>query len=137
MNSHGNKSDPRARLVAETFHDDWAGGPTATFARRAAAHARTRRTARRVIVAAGAVTALALAFFVSTRRTPLAPSTAPAVTLASTSAARSLASATPFAPKTPAYEIISDAEFEALLSDRPLLILPQQGGAKKFVLLDR
>lgn len=96
-----------------------------TFARRATAHARARRTARRVAVTAGAVTALAFAFFFSTRRTTLAPTLSP------------LASATPLVPKTPAYEIISDAEFETLLGDRPLLILPQHGGAKKFVLLDR
>ena len=120
-----NKPDPRARLVAETFHEDWTGGPAALFARRAAAHARTRRAVRRALVAGGAVAGLAFVFFFSTRRTPFVPPPAPVV------------SAAPLAPKAPAYEIISDAELATLLGERPLLILPLQGGAKKFVLLDR
>ena len=35
------------------------------------------------------------------------------------------------------YEIISDEELIATLRDRPLLVLPQENGTKKIVLLDR
>ena len=122
-----NKHDPRTRLIADTFHDDWTGGPTTAFARRAAAHARTRRAVRRALMTSSALTVIALVFFFSTHRSPLAY----VVTVASLSSAR------PIAPKTPAYEIISDTEFEGLMGDRPLLILPQKNGEEKIVLLDR
>ncbi len=52
------------------------------------------------------------------------------VAVATTSATAPNASA-----KSPGYEIVSDEEFFALLRDRPLLVLPEEKGAKKFVVL--
>lgn len=133
--NNSNKSDPRAHLVAETFHADWTTGPAAVFARRAAAHARTRRIVRRIVLAGSAAAALALAFSISTHRTPTASRPAPAV-----STAVPLSATAPrisLAQKTPAYEIISDTEFETLLRDRPLLILPREPEGRRIVLLAR
>ncbi len=120
MNDH---ADPRARLVADSFHDNWADGPARGFARRAAAHARTRRAVRRAVAGGGALVAIVTVFFFAARRP------------ATTSAGGELSAAT--APAARAYEIISDQEFEELLRDRPLLILPQQNGGRTIVLLAR
>ena len=115
------RNDSRARLVAETFHDDWSEGPASEFALRAAAHARTRRTLRRAAATGGALVAIAAGVFFATRH-PQATS--------------SLVAAVVFTAKPPlAYEIISDDELVALLRDRPLLILPQERGDRRFVLL--
>jgi hypothetical protein len=114
-----NPPDDRTRLLAEMLHGDWTSGPAAEMARRAAAHARLRRTVRRSAVAAGVVAAIAVTLFFSPRRPALAP--ASVVTTAA----------------KPAYEIISDEELLATLRDRPLLVLPQENGTKKIVLLDR
>ena len=112
--------DRRAQLLAETLHGDWAGGPASAMARRAAALARRRRRLKHTAVTLAAAVALAAVMLVGNRaRWPLA------------------------APRTPAavvprgYEIISDDELVALLRDRPLLVLPQEDGSKKLVLLDR
>ena len=111
--------DDRARLLAETFHDDWAGGPAAEFARRAARHARRRRRLRRGLAASGSVAvALMLGALVHSRRELPAKS------------------AFLVAP-TPAYEIISDEELLAELHDRPLLVLPRENGSRDFVLLEQ
>lgn len=116
-------NDPRPReeqLLAELFHDDWADGPAAAFARHAAALARTRRRLRSVAALGAAVGGVLLvAAFVFTRHRAAAP----LVTSRS-------------APP-PAYDIISDRELLARLHDRPILILPKQNGVEKFVLLDR
>lgn len=45
--------------------------------------------------------------------------------------------AMPAAAVSPAFEIISDEELMAALRNRPLLVLPQETGARRFVLLDR
>lgn len=143
-------SDRRARLMAETLHENWTDGPPAEFARRAAAHARRRRTARKAALTITGTLALAALvaifsdqrFTLSTSPTPivstvptLAPTPAtPAAAMRSSPAAVS-ASSTSVAKITPAYEIISDIEFEALMRDRPVLILPQQDGTQKIVVL--
>ncbi len=118
-------SDPRTKLLVEALHGDWADGPAAAMARRAAAHARQRRAAGRTLATLGAVATLVAAILVAqSRRTP-AP--APIATH-------------PLPPAVathPGYEIISDDELVALLRDRPLLVLPEQNGEKKIVLLDR
>ena len=115
------KNDPHARLVAETFHDDWSEGPASEFALRAAAHARTRRTLRRAAATGGALLAIANGIFFATRHPLATPSLV--ATVMST------------AKPTLGYEIISDDELVALLRDRPLLILPQERGDRRFVLL--
>jgi len=112
--------DPRTKLLAETLHGDWADGPAATMALRAAAHARRRRAVRGATAALGVAAMVAVfvfAFATRRPRPPLAPTVA--------------------APAKPGYEIISDDELIALLKDRPLLVLPQENGAKRIVLLDR
>lgn len=110
--------DPRTRLVADSWQGDWASGPAAGMAARAAAQARRRRGLRRTAVALASVSALSAVVFLGVRPPPV-PSTPPA----------------PVANR--GYEIISDEEFVTLLRDRPLLVLPQETGAKKFVVLAR
>jgi hypothetical protein len=106
--------DPRTQLLADTLRDEWSSGPMSDFARRAAAHARRRRVQRRVVVIASAAALLVLAIVRN------APSSVPA----------------PQATAASSYEIISDAEFMAVLQDRPLLVLPNQNGSSKLVVLD-
>ena len=115
------KNDPRARLVAETFHDDWSEGPASEFALRAAAHARTQRFLRRAFATGGAFVAVATGLFFTTIRRPAAPPAVSSVAVVTKPAA--------------AYEIISDDELIRLLRDRPLLILPQERADRRFVLL--
>lgn len=118
------KPDPRARLVAETFNDDWNSGPASALARHAAAHARRRRAMGRAVAAGGALAVVFTAFLVSARLR--VPPTGPGPS-----------NAMPAAAVSPAFEIISDEELMAALRNRPLLVLPQETGARKFVLLDR
>lgn len=118
------KPDPRTRLVAEVFNDDWVTGSASVFALRAAAHARRRRTMRHAL-AAGSAAAMAIAAILFFARVPVSPPRPAA------------SSAAPVAAGSPAFEIISDEELVAALRDRPLLVLPQESGAKRFVLLDR
>jgi hypothetical protein len=113
-----NRPDDRTQLLAETLHGEWATGPAAAMAQRAAAHARRRRVLRSA-TAATTLVAVAAALFFAARR-PAPPPVVPVATVAK-----------------PAYEIISDEEFLATMRDRPLLVLPQENGPKKFVLLDR
>ncbi len=109
--------DRRAKLVAELFHENWAGGPVSDFARIAAAHARRRRRLRQSLVAASAVTGFAALIAVALfHRPPVAPIAVP--------------------PRAaPAYEIISDDELLAHLRDRPLLVLRKENGGREFVVL--
>jgi len=116
--------DDRERLLAETLHGDWTGGPAGAMPRRAAAYARRRHAVRRASLAlAAAATVAAVFLFVQRAHSPLTPS-APPVAVVPPSA-------------HPGYEIISDDELVATLRDRPLLVLPQENGTKKIVLLDR
>jgi hypothetical protein len=116
-----NLPDDRTRLLAETLEGEWATGPAAAMARRAAAHARGRRRLRRASLTCALVAVFSGLFFL--RQHTLAPATAPAATVVT-------------APR-PAYEIISDEELLATLKDRPLLVLPQENGPQKIVVLDR
>lgn len=113
------QDDQESRLLAETFQTDWETGPTAGYARAAAAYARRRHRFRSALVAAGTTAGLAavLAFALLHRPAPLR--LAPAV-----------------AKAAPAYEIISDDELLAQLHDRPLLAMRQANGTRKFVLLE-
>lgn len=110
--------DRRTKLLAELFHEDWANGPVSDLARVAAAHARRRRRIRRSLVIAGSTAAFAiagtLAYF---RPTPVKPAA--------------------LAKSSPAYEIISDEELLTLLHDRPLLVIPEQDGTRRFVVLEK
>jgi hypothetical protein len=113
------RNDKDAKLLAGAFHDDWADGPAAAFARAAAASARRRRAAHRTLRGATVAAALGAVAFVALRQPP-AP--APLRTVTSPPVARS-------------YEIISDDELLAQLRDRPLLMVKKENGEKEFVLL--
>jgi hypothetical protein len=116
MNDH---RDPRgAKLLAGAFHDDWAGGPTAEFARAAAAHARRRRTVRRTLATAGATAVLAVAGFVALQRAPVPALPAPPVA------------------KPPAYEVISDTQLLAALKDSPVLLVKKPDGTREITMLE-
>lgn len=121
------KPDPRTRLVAETFHDDWTTGPASTFARAAAAHARRRRAIRRTLATTAAAVAVLIAVFTFAPRrvvpNPPPPMTPPPLVLAS--------------KISPAYEIISDDELFATLRTRPLLVLPNEPADRRYVVLNR
>ena len=114
------KHEQSEKLLAETFHDDWAEGSAATFALQAAALARRRRRFRHAVVASSVVASMAAALLVSLHRRPV-PAPAPMAPLS--------------AAPAPAYEIISDEELLAQLRDRPLLVLNKQDGGREFVLL--
>lgn len=136
--------DPRTRLVAETFHDEWASGPAHAFALRAAASARRRRTARHVLTGAGvAATAAVVFWFTSRPSLPAGPiSPAPAVIATATPApspapAASSALLTTGSKISPAFDVISDEELFAALHDRPLLILPRESAERRIVVLAR
>lgn len=127
--------DPRDHLLADALHDDWTSGPASAMARRAAASARRRRAVRRGAVAIGSAALIAFASFTLSRESPALP--VRQLSPASPNAIAQVAPAVAAAPaeKTPGYEIVSDEEFFALLRDRPLLVLPEEKGAKKFVVL--
>jgi hypothetical protein len=111
----------RTRLLADTLQGDWATGPAAAMARHAAAHARRRRTLKHATLTLIAAAAVAAALLIGNRtRAPVAPGTAAVAQSAHAG-----------------YEIISDDELVMLLKDRPLLVLPQENGSKKIVLLDQ
>jgi hypothetical protein len=115
--------DPRTRLLADSLHDDWAAGPGAALARRAAAHARHRRTGRRVSLSLVAAAMLAIGFTLSRPRLAREIPAPPSVLAA--------------APAPVGYELISDDELFSLLRNESLLVLPQADGTEKIVLLDR
>jgi hypothetical protein len=111
--------DPKSRLLAEVFHDDWESGPASLFARMAATHARRRRRLRASLLAAGATAGLVAVLVSALRQHPSPPHV---VTIA--------------AKPAPAYEIISDDELLARLKDRPLLAVKKPDGAREFILLE-
>lgn len=112
--------DPRSRLLADTLQQgDWADGPAAAMAQRAARHARRHRLQRKSVLALAAAAAISAALILSSHsRVPT-----------------ERAPATP--PVTRGYEIMSDDELVAQLPDEAILVLPQENGTKKVVLLDR
>lgn len=131
------RPDQRARLLAETFHEDWAAGPAAAFARAAAGRARARRRLRTTASAAGVAALLAVFAFV------LNPSRAPAPLAAPRVAANRAEPAPPASVKHPepastarGYEIISDEQLLAQLRDRPLLVVQRPNGSRQITLLE-
>ncbi len=121
MSSHTPDHD---RLLAETSLGDWTSGPTAQFARAAARSARRRHRLKRIVPATAAACVItAIAFF--THRT--APSPSPS------SASASAVTARPIQP-APAYEIISDTQLLALVTDRPLLVVQNSPEADPIIL---
>ena len=110
-------------LLAETLADDWANGPTAAFARKAAAKARNRRRFKIAASVASSAAVVALALFVSLRRPPAPPPE------------RSVAVQRVLTAVKPGYEIISDDELLTQLRDRPLLALKNADGTRELVVL--
>lgn len=113
------KPDQHTRLLADTFHENWTEGPVALYAREAAAQARRSRGLRQSFIAAAATAGIAaiLVFSLSDRSTPRRESLVQSMV-------------------QPAYEIISDEELLTQLRDRPLLVMHNENGTRKFVLLD-
>jgi len=115
------KSDPNTRLLADVFHDDWAEGPAADFARQASRLARRRRKLHATGLSAGAALVVAMAIFLSFNQR-----SAPSVNSA------------PIAPAAErGYEIISDDELLAQLHDRSLMVIGKGNDGKRFVFLDQ
>ena len=113
-------NDRNARLLAESFHDDWATGGAAQFACAAAAHARRRRRLRQALATGGGVAAIAIVgFFASHRPGAMPPTIAAAPSLAQ--------------PR--GYEIISDDQLLAQLRDRSVLVVRKENGSREIVLL--
>ncbi len=119
------RNDEHDKLLAGTFHDDWASGSAAEFARAAAAHARRRQRTRRALLSGGTGVLLLAMVFLTLRPAPPAPSTL----------ATSAAPVAPLPIAARGYEIISDEELMTQLRDRPLLVMQKQNGAREFVLL--
>ena len=113
------KTDPRTRLIADLFQGDWAEGPAAAGALQAAAYARRRRARQRLLLTAGTAAGMA-AVLVFALVHPDSSSTRHRVDV----------------PKVSAYQIISDDELLAEVSDRPLLALREPGGARQILVLD-
>jgi len=121
------RDDNDARLLAETFHDDWASGRTAEFARSAAAHVRRRRRIQGTLSLAGAAAAaVALAVFVARDRWA-ASQRAPAIAARATTAVAI----------TRGYDIISDEDLLAQLRDRPVLAVMRANGTRELFVLER
>ncbi|HUR60518.1 MAG TPA: hypothetical protein VM029_22550 [Opitutaceae bacterium] len=117
-----NRDDKNAKLLAETFHDDWTAGPASGFARAAAAHARRRRNVRRTVSAATAAAALAaIALLTRHEVAPparnVAPAPAPIVAIA--------------------YEILSDDELLARVHNQPLLVVKKLDGTREITVLPK
>jgi hypothetical protein len=113
--------DNESKLLADAFHDDWQNGPTAGFARRAAARARRQSRVRNALpVAAACAVAVAIGFIV--KREHPAPSLPDQRGVQQKISGRG-------------YEIISDEELLTQLRDRPLLVVRKENGAREFVLL--
>jgi len=113
------KPDFRTRLVADLFQGDWSQGPAAAASREAAAWVRRRRARQRFLLSAGAAAGMAAVLLLALAHPEGKPSRAPV------------------APRrTPAYQVISDEELLADVSDRPLLALREPGGASRIVVLD-
>jgi hypothetical protein len=111
----------RAKLLAETFHDNWEAGQPAAFAREAAAVARRRHFARRSLRAAGTAAFVAIAAFVLLRRPVTQP---PALA----------EPAKHFAPSR-GYEILSDEELLAQVRDQALLAVRNPNGTRQIVVI--
>lgn len=109
----------REKMLAETFHGEWAEGAPAKFAQRAAAAARRHQACRRVLLATGAAAGIAATVLFSLRQHEAIPLPSPAVAASASS-----------------YEVISDADLLAELKDRPLLVICHRDRSSEFVLLD-
>jgi hypothetical protein len=115
------RRDERQKLLADTLDGDWSSGSPAKMAARAAAKARRRYTTHRyigVVSSAAALLVIALLsrhFQSSEKNVPVGADIA----------------------RTPprAYTIISDQEL--MDSPAPLLILSDEHGGRKIVLVDR
>jgi hypothetical protein len=118
-------SDPKARLLAETFHGDWSEGVPASFARAAARVARRRASARHALGASlVAVLMLAAAFaFFRRSASPARPEV------------QAMAAAAQAGAPASGYEILSDDELLAQVRDRPLLAVRRADGTREIVVL--
>lgn len=116
------KSDESAQLLTGVYHDDWAGGVTADFARQAATMARQRQARRKRHFATTLAIAAATALLLSVNHQ------------SDPSVISKLPSEAPPA-EIPGYEIISDEQLVAELRDQAILIIPNGEGGTKIVIV--
>ncbi|HLP10190.1 MAG TPA: hypothetical protein VK178_18655 [Opitutaceae bacterium] len=102
------------RLVAELFHEDWAAGPLAASARESARRVRRRRRVRSGALGVGAAAALAVGLWW------LRPAAGGRLAPEFAAAPRPVA--------TSPCEIISDAQLEAALRGRRVLLTRDASG---------
>jgi len=123
------KPDPKSRLIAELFHDDWVNGSTSRLALEAASHVRRRRSLRRAFMAAALTPCALYVAFLVARFGDLSGVKAIA------QAPPERAVGAPAGPGHKGYEIISDDELIADLRDRPLLVLGSLETGRQLVLI--
>ena len=116
------KTDSESRLLAESYHGNWADGPTADFARTAARHARRRRAMRTTLASTAAIAVAIGAWFIAS---PDATSLSPTPPVAH---------APPRSDR--GYEIISDDELLRQLRDRPVLVVGHENGRREITVLE-
>ncbi len=121
--------DPRHRLIADLYQENWAQGPLGDLPVRAARQARRTRVHRRLAVVAVPLLALAAAVV-------LFQPSRPASVTPRVPAPAEIAASLPRTPSTRGFKVISDDELLADLHDRPLLILGSKDTGQHFVLLD-
>lgn len=105
-----------AKLVAQTFHDDWETGDPLRYARDAAKYARHRHTIRKLVVVASCLLLLAGTLITIE---PIGPR-----------AGRQIGGA------ASNYTVVSDAELLAQVHDRPLLALRNGEQVSKLIVLE-
>lgn len=118
--------DKNAKLLAETFHEDWATGRAAGYAMAAAAQVRRRRRIRAALATSGVAVAIALTAILTAHRR-LSPVPATLNVAVNRTAPQ---------PNPRGYEIISDDQLIAQLHDRPLLVVQKKNGTRQIVLLE-
>ncbi|HEY5227125.1 MAG TPA: hypothetical protein VIJ19_01220 [Opitutaceae bacterium] len=123
------RPDPKSRLIADLFHEDWDSGSASRLALEAAAQVRRRRVLRRGAIAATLSTcALLLAVMVArgSSRSVLKPAIESSPERVPV----------PLAVQThKGYEIISDDELIADLKDRPLLVLGDLKTGRQLIVI--
>lgn len=114
------RSEREAELIADLFHEDWAEGKMAGYARRAAAGTRRRRILKNSLAATALVALCALFLYPLVRQRSSPPE-------GKTSAR--------FIPLQRDFEIISTEELLSQLRDRPLLVIDEGQNQKRVILL--
>lgn len=113
----------REKFLADVLHDDWSTGTAAKYAMNAAAFARRRRRAEKLLAAGSVIAAITFLAVARTIHVPTLSLEQPKVSAISKEKLRG-------------YEILSDRELFAALSDRSVLLVEQPKSRRELVLLD-